>query len=98
MNGVGKGISKRKLKIKKVLIFIIIILLTGGVWQRIMIEKEANILLPQGEVFNINNHNMYVHSTGSGKNTVVFVAGSGTPSSFTDFYRIQMELGPMQEQ
>ena len=94
MNGVGKGIRKRKFRIIKVIIFIIIMILTGTVWQRIMIEKEANILLPQGEVFNINNHNMYIHSAGSGKNTVVFVAGSGTPSSFTDFYRMQMELQP----
>jgi pimeloyl-ACP methyl ester carboxylesterase len=92
MNGVGKGIRKKKFRIIKVIIFIIIMLLTGTVWQRIMIEKEANILLPQGEVFNINNHNMYIHSAGSGKNTVVFVAGSGTPSSFTDFYRMQLEL------
>lgn len=94
MNGVRKGINKRKLRIIKVVIFIILMLLTGTIWQRIMIEKEANILLPQGEVININNHNMYIHSTGSGKNTVVFVAGSGTPSSFTDFYRMQMELQP----
>jgi pimeloyl-ACP methyl ester carboxylesterase len=94
MKGVRKSISKRKLRIIKVIIFITIILLTGTVWQRIMIEKEANILLPQGEVLNINNHKMYIHSTGSGKNTVVFVAGSGTPSSFTDFYRMQMELQP----
>lgn len=94
MNGVEKGISKRKLRIKKVIVFIIIMLLTGTVWQRIMTEKEANILLPQGEVFNINNHDMYIHSTGSGRNTVVFVAGSGTPSSFTDFNRMQMELQP----
>lgn len=69
-------------------------LLTGAVWQRIMVEKETNILLPQGEVFDINNHNMYIQSTGSGRNTVVFVAGSGTPSSFTDFYGIQMKLQP----
>jgi hypothetical protein len=47
MKGVRKGISKRKLRIIKVIIFIIIMLLTGTVWQRIMIEKEANILLPQ---------------------------------------------------
>ena len=92
MNGVSKDIRKRKLRILKVIIFIIVMLLTGTVWQRIMIEKEANILLPQGEVFNINNHNMFIHSTGSGKNTVVFVAGSGTPSSFTDFFRMQKEL------
>jgi Predicted hydrolases or acyltransferases (alpha/beta hydrolase superfamily) len=94
MNGVSKVIRKRKFRIIEVIIFIIIMLLAGTVWQRIMIEKEANILLPQGEVFNINNHNMYIHSTGSGKNTIVFVAGSGTPSSFTDFYRMQMELQP----
>jgi len=94
MKGLEEGISKRKLRIKKVIVFIIILILTGAAWQRIMVEKEINISLCQGEVFDINNHNMYIHSTGSGRNTVVFVAGSGTPSSFTDFYRMQMELQP----
>ncbi|BCZ46461.1 hypothetical protein psyc5s11_25280 [Clostridium gelidum] len=86
--------GKRKLTIKRVITTIIIMLLIVAIWQRIIIEKETNILLSQGEVFDINNHNMYIHSTGSGRNTVVFVSGSRTPSSFTDFYRLQMELQP----
>ncbi|BCZ46429.1 hypothetical protein psyc5s11_24960 [Clostridium gelidum] len=94
MKELKEGISKRKLRIKRVITTIIIMLLIGTIWQRIMVEKETNILLSHGEVFDINNHNMYIHSTGSGRNTVVFVAGSGTPSSFTDFYRLQRELHP----
>lgn len=94
MKGLKEGTSKRKLRIKQVIVSIIIILSIGAVWQRIMVERETNISFSQGEVFNINNHNMYIQSTGSGENTVVFVAGSGTPSSFTDFYRIQRELQP----
>ncbi|MDR3594051.1 alpha/beta hydrolase [Clostridium sp.] len=94
MKGLEKGTSKRKLRIKQIIVYIIIMLLIGAVWQRIMVEKETNMLLPKGEVFDINNHNMYIHSAGSGRNTVVFVTGSGTPSSFTDFYRMQMELQP----
>lgn len=89
-----KGINKRKLRIKKLIASIMIMLLIGAAWQKIMVNKETNALLPQGEVFSINNHNMYVHSIGSGRNTVVFVEGSGTPSSFTDFYRMQTELKP----
>jgi pimeloyl-ACP methyl ester carboxylesterase len=35
---------------------------------------------------------MNIYATGSGKNTIVFVTGSGTPSPFTDFYKMQTEL------
>ena len=87
-------IGKRKLRIKHIIIFVIIMLLIGAVWQWIMVKKETHTLLLQGEVFNINNHNMNICATGSGKNTVVLVTGSGTPSSFTDFYKIQMKLQP----
>ena len=64
MKELKEGISKRKLRIKRVIATIIIMLLIGAIWQKIMVEKETNILLSQGEVFDINNHNMYIHSTG----------------------------------
>jgi len=89
----GAEISKRKLRIKQIIILVIIMLLVGAVWQWIMIGKETRIL-PKGQVFNVNNHNMSIYATGSGKNTIIFVTGSGTPSSFTDFYKMQMELQP----
>jgi pimeloyl-ACP methyl ester carboxylesterase len=90
----GVEIGKRKLRIKQIIILVILMLLVGAGWQWRMVEKETNIVLPKGQIFNINNHNMNIYATGSGKNTVVFVTGSGTPSSFTDFYKMQMELQP----
>ena len=45
MKELKEGISKRKLTIKRVITTIIIMLLIGAIWQRIMIEKETNILL-----------------------------------------------------
>jgi pimeloyl-ACP methyl ester carboxylesterase len=97
MKVLEEGKNKRKSRLEKIIVFAIIMLLIGTVWQRIMVGKEMKILSPKGEIFNINNHNMYINSIGSGRNTVVFVAGSGTPSSFTDFYRMQMELKPYAE-
>lgn len=87
-------IDKLKLMVTRIIIFIIIMILTGSAWQGIMIKKETNEILPQGQVFNINKHNINIYATGSGRNTVVLVTGSGTPSSFTDFYKIQMKLKP----
>ncbi|UZW15127.1 alpha/beta hydrolase [Clostridium pasteurianum] len=85
--------NKRKFKIPQdIILIIIIILLFGIVWQWVMVEKERNILLAKGEIFNINKHNMSIYSTGIGRDTVILIPGSGTPSSFTDFYTIQMEL------
>lgn len=54
MQGLEIGTSKRKLRIKQVIISIIILLLIGKAWQRIMVEREKNILISQGEVFDIN--------------------------------------------
>lgn len=88
----GVEIGKRKLRIKQIIILVILMLLVGAGWQWRMVGKETSILLPKGQIFNVNNHDMNIYVTGSGKNTVVFVTGSGTPSSFTDFYKMQMEL------
>lgn len=75
-----------------VLAFFIVIFLLGGFWQSHMMKKEATLFPPQGDIHNINGHNMHLFGNGTGNDTVVFITGSGTPCAFTDFYELQNEL------
>ncbi|WP_028563653.1 alpha/beta fold hydrolase [Paenibacillus pinihumi] len=71
----------------------ILILLTSGIlWQNIMQKREAKLFSAPGEIYQINSHDMHLYGIGEGKPTIVFVAGSGTPSAFTDYYFLQSEL------
>ncbi len=67
-------------------------LLAGGLWQRAMTVKESAANPPPGKLYSINGHDMHLYGAGTGDQTVVFVPGSGTPSSYTDFYYIQHDL------
>lgn len=68
------------------------ILLFSGLWQRYMAKKESNLFSPPGELYHVNGHDMHLYSIGDGNDTIVFIAGSGTPCAFTDFYILQNEL------
>lgn len=59
-----------------------------------MTNLESRTYLPEGQLYSINNHNIHVYGAGKGKFTIVFLAGSGTPAAFTDFYVLQRELQP----
>lgn len=88
-----KKILKGKCKIRDSMLLIAIGLLTiCGIWQAIMQKYEIQKYKPVGEIFSINSHNMHLYSLGSGEDTIVFFAGSGTPSAYTDFYYLQKEL------
>jgi len=51
------------------------------------------MFVPPGDIYRINSHDMHLYSVGEdNKPTIVFVAGSGTPSAFTDYYLLQSEL------
>ncbi|WP_159881783.1 alpha/beta fold hydrolase [Paenibacillus puerhi] len=69
-------------------------LIIGAIWQTMMLQKESRLFLPQGEIYSVNSHDRHVYGVGEGKPTLVFVAGSGTPSAFTDYYELQSELMP----
>lgn len=93
-SAMNKKTRKPKLKvIMKIVVSVVILLLIGGMWQYNMMNKESQMFLPQGKRFTINSHDMHVYSVGTaGSLTIVFVAGSGTPNAFTDFYYLQNEL------
>lgn len=71
---------------------VLLLLLIGGIWQDVMVKRESRMLLPPGERFSIQSRDMHLYRAGQGDLTIVFAAGSGTPSAYTDFYNLQREL------
>lgn len=82
----------RKSKKHKILFLLAFIIVAGGIWQIIMERYEADQYLPSGKIITVNTHKMHTYSLGNGKDTLVFIAGSGTTSAYTDFYYMQQEL------
>ncbi|NKI20356.1 alpha/beta hydrolase [Paenibacillus dendritiformis] len=76
----------------KLLIIVIILLIIGGIWQNVMMKIELRKYSPKGQLYHINSHNIHLYGVGQGRSTVVFIAGSGTPSAYTDFYYLQSKL------
>lgn len=88
-----KNILKRKFKIKYIILIISFgLLIISGLWQAIMQKYETDKYEPIGEMITVNSHKTHLYSLGSGNVTIVFIAGSGTPSAYTDFYYLQNEL------
>ncbi|TKI57616.1 alpha/beta hydrolase [Brevibacillus antibioticus] len=81
-----------KKRMLKNLIVVLLLLGIGSIWQDVMIDKESRKFLPQGNLYTINSHNMHLYGLGEGNTTIVFIAGSGTPNAFTDYYYYQQEL------
>jgi pimeloyl-ACP methyl ester carboxylesterase len=82
----------KKTKKHKILFLLAFIIVTGAIWQIIMERYEADKYMPTGTSITVNSHKMHTYSLGNGKDTLVFIAGSGTTSAYTDFYSMQQEL------
>ncbi|MFD0713372.1 alpha/beta fold hydrolase [Paenibacillus sp. GCM10027626] len=90
-----KTTRKRRLSIGfRLLLIVLILLLSGGIWQNEMMKVEFRKYLPKGQIYQINSHDIHLYGVGQGESTIVFISGSGTPSAFTDFYYLQNELQP----
>ncbi len=88
-----KKTLKYKCKKKYVIpLTVIILLIIGGIWHFVLQKIETGQYPPVGDIYSINSRNMHLYSLGSGKDTIVFIAGSGTPCAYTDFYYLQNEL------
>lgn len=68
-------------------------MLTGAIWQAAMVGIEGNNPPAAGGYIHTDAYDMHYVSEGSGDVAVVFIAGSGTPSAYTDFYCLQKRLG-----
>lgn len=52
---------------------------------RIQLAREDSLLVPPGQMVEVNGHRMHVYAEGSGEQTLVFLSGAGTCSPMLDF-------------
>lgn len=74
----------------KRIIVIILVLMIGFVILSVVRHKissfrEKDLLIPLGELVEVNGHNMSIYTEGEGDKTLVFLSGSGTCSPILDF-------------
>src|SRR5690625_3479469 len=51
----------------------------------VKLSKEKKLIVPLGNLVEINNHQMHVYTEGRGEETLVFMSGGGTSSPVLDF-------------
>ncbi|WP_315119585.1 alpha/beta fold hydrolase [uncultured Clostridium sp.] len=64
----------------------------GYVWQDTMQKIEIERYRSVGTFVNVNSHNIHTYVQGDGTTCFVFMAGSGTPCAYSDFYNLQNEF------
>ena len=67
------------------IIIIIIILLISYINHRLYLSKEDKLFVPNGQMVEVNGHQMHVYTEGQGDITLVFMSGGGTSSPVLDF-------------
>src|SRR5690625_5220484 len=65
-------------------IFVLIVLLSF-INHKIQLSKEDDLFVPNGQLVNVNGHDMHVYTEGTGEETLVFMSGGGTSSPVLDF-------------
>jgi pimeloyl-ACP methyl ester carboxylesterase len=85
---------RKVLRTKKLLILyvLIILMISGILWQSIMIRYENKNNEPVGKIVDVGTYNAHYYTKGDGPTAFIFITGSGTPSAYTDFYYLQNEL------
>lgn len=74
------------LKAFLVLLFLLcIFILCVFMNHKIQSYKDAALLIPSGQLVNVNGSNMSIYTEGSGDKTIVFMSGGGTPLPILDF-------------
>lgn len=82
-----KAIKQRTIMKTVLIIFAILLFLMLAVYinHKIHLMKESGLLLPIGQIVEVDGHNMSVYTEGDGAATLVFMSGSGTCSPILDF-------------
>ncbi|WP_105615814.1 alpha/beta fold hydrolase [Vallitalea okinawensis] len=95
MNGIV--INRRSKKLNYIIIAIIIVFLVIATINQILMKIEENKFDPPGELIEIDDHLMHIHSSGdiNQSPTVVMTCGSGTPSAYTEFSSIQANISTL---
>lgn len=86
---------KKKIKYRRIIILIsifILLNLSGAAWQAVSVSVEKKIYTPIGQYIDVETYLAHYYSQGDGDVAFVFITGSGTPNSYTDFYNLQNKL------
>ena len=90
-----KKIIRKVFKILSIVFILILILLSiTTIYHHIMLRVEEEKIIPNGEIVNVNNHDMHVYAEGEkgDKPTLVFMSGSGTVAPAYDFKALYSKL------
>lgn len=77
---------------KRLLLFLICILMLGFSYQKIGVYLDSKKYSPPGQLVKINGQDMHVFSKGTGKQTIVFASGNGISCPYVNFYPLYNEL------
>lgn len=85
--------GKKRLKLKvKMLLSIIILVISGVIYEQIGRSMDRKAYPPPGQLVNVAGHDMHIWSEGAGDATVVFGVGYQMPSGYVDFYPLYNEI------
>ena len=85
--------KSKKVSIKYVFFsLILLILMSGFIYERIGEYVDAKNFPIVGEMVEVNDHKINIFSEGKGNSTVVFCSGHTEPSSYADFYPLYNEI------
>lgn len=68
-----------------IILMFVLILSVSFVNHKIKLSKEEALFVPTGQLVEVNDHKMHVHTEGNGEETLVFMSGGGTSSPVLDF-------------
>ncbi len=83
---------KRKFEKSAISVLLAVILLSGAIWQSAMVQTERKSYPAIGKFADLQTYQAHYYTKGNGDVAFVFIAGSGTPCAFTDFYALQNKL------
>src|SRR5690625_1437360 len=82
----GKGFKRFILIILAGIISVFLLIISVGfINHKIQLSKEEELFIPNGELVEVNGHQMHVYTEGKGKETLVFMSGGGTSAPVLDF-------------
>lgn len=73
-------------------ILLLLCLAAGAIWQSVMTQIEKSRYDAVGAYVDVGTYRAHYYAKGSGDTAFVFIAGSGTPCAYTDFYALQNML------
>ncbi|MDD4541792.1 MAG: alpha/beta hydrolase, partial [Eubacteriales bacterium] len=71
--------------ISVLILIIILFILVSYVNHKFQLSKEDKLFIPNGEMVEVNGHNIHVYTEGEGDEVLVFLSGGGTSSPVLDF-------------